>query len=46
MPAMLRIVYTLLGAGPIKLVGLVLLFTEETISEAMLAPGIREKFRP
>lgn len=31
MPPSLRILYTLLGAGPIKLVGLSLLFTEETI---------------
>ncbi len=31
MPPLIRILYTLFGAGPIKLVGLVLLFTEETI---------------
>jgi putative molybdopterin biosynthesis protein len=31
MPPLIRILYTLLGAGPIKLVGLILLFTEETI---------------
>jgi putative membrane protein len=31
MPPIIRILFTLLGAGPIKLVGLILLFTDETI---------------
>jgi putative membrane protein len=31
LPPIIRILYTLLGAGPIKLVGLILLFIEETV---------------